>query len=116
MSPSIEASALHSQLIRRLGIEAFSPLVFVLRTFCQLFALYVRTARLIIPIINQVWARDQSTVGAGAESKAFARNVDISIADIKISPVRCGLAVEVLDGSNSCYRETLCFVTLLKEW
>jgi regulator of RNase E activity RraA len=37
---------------------------------------------------HQVWASGKSTVGTGAESKVFGRNIDISVGGIKVSPVR----------------------------
>jgi methionine-rich copper-binding protein CopC len=37
---------------------------------------------------HQVWASGKSTVGTGAESIVFGRNIDISVGGIKVSPVR----------------------------
>ncbi|KAF7507738.1 hypothetical protein GJ744_010167 [Endocarpon pusillum] len=33
-----------------------------------------------------VWARGKSTVGAGAQSKVFGRNIDVTIGGVRISP------------------------------
>lgn len=35
---------------------------------------------------GQIWAHGKSTVGTGAESKVYARNVQIRINDVSISP------------------------------
>ena len=46
---------------------------------------------------EQVWARGQSTVGAGAEAKALARNIDISISGVNVSPASAVAACCVID-------------------
>lgn len=35
---------------------------------------------------KQIWAHGRSTVGSGAESKAFAQNVVININNVSVSP------------------------------
>ena len=35
----------------------------------------------------QIWARARSTVGTGAESKVYGRNIPITISGLQISPV-----------------------------
>ncbi|ERF68425.1 hypothetical protein EPUS_03743 [Endocarpon pusillum Z07020] len=70
-------------------------------SFCSpLYPLYLREPRGICIGITQqarkasvvssppvkVWACGKSTVGAGAESKVFARNIDVTIGGVKISP------------------------------
>lgn len=55
-------------------------------------------------------------MGSGAESKVFARNIDVTIGGVKISPVCAVTVYSVCSVIDPFDREILSFVIHSKEW